>query len=83
MTESVIDFPKNTLCPDIWEIVVDISGTKEIWQLRQDVKDKLSVLIDAILSKVNIADISKFNIHITGSITSNSYTENADIDLHF
>lgn len=28
-------------------------------------------------------DLEVFQARITGSITSNTYTENADIDLHF
>lgn len=40
-TESVIDFPKATLCPEIWEKVVDANGMNEIWQLKPDVKAKI------------------------------------------
>ena len=79
-TESVIDFPKATLCPEIWEKVVDANGMNEIWQLKPEVKAKIMNFIQ------KLADLAKLQfpneVHITGSITSNSYTENADIDIH-
>ena len=30
-TESVIDFPKATLCPEVWEKVVASDGMGEVW----------------------------------------------------
>ena len=79
-TESVIDFPKATLCPEIWEKVVDQNGMNEVWKLIPEVKAKIMNFIQ------KLADLAKLQfpneIHITGSITSNSYTENADIDIH-
>lgn len=80
MQESVIDFPKNGLCPDIWEKVVSIDGMNEIWQLKPEVRAKIQEVYERVVE----ATKRHFNIiHITGSITSNSYTENADIDMHF
>lgn len=80
MKESVIDFPKASLCPEIWEKVVDANGIKEIWQLKPEVRAILQEVYENIIE----ATQQHFNvIHITGSITSNSYTENADIDMHF
>lgn len=32
---------------------------------------------------VNAADIPDCSVNIVGSITSNSYTDDSDIDLHF
>jgi len=31
MTESVIDFPKDSLCPEIWDKVVAADGMREVW----------------------------------------------------
>lgn len=77
--ESVIDFPKEGLCPEIWEKVVSQDGLNETWQLKQEVRQQVQQLYDMLKSAVQVKlDI----IHITGSITSNSYTENADIDMH-
>ena len=75
-TESVIDFPKNSLCPDVWEKVVAADGMSEVWQLKRDVKDKVLKVWKHVCPNAKV-------VHITGSITSNSYTENADIDVHF
>ena len=75
-TESVIDFPKDTLCPDVWEKVVAADGMDEVWQLKHDVKDKVLKVWKHVCPNAKV-------VHITGSITSNSYTENADIDVHF
>jgi hypothetical protein len=40
-TESVMDFPKETLCPEIWEKVVDQNGMNEVWKLIPEVKTKI------------------------------------------
>ena len=78
--ESVIDFPKEGLCPDVWEKVIGQDGVNETWQLRQDVRQQVQQLYDQLRAAVK-AELDV--VHITGSITSNSYTENADIDMHF
>lgn len=39
MDESVIDFPKKTLCEDIWEKVVSQDGINEVWQLKSEVRE--------------------------------------------
>ena len=44
--ESVIDFPKESLCPDVWEKVIDQDGVNETWQLRQDVRQQVQQLYD-------------------------------------
>ena len=75
-TESIIDFPKDSLCPDVWEKVVAADGMGEVWQLKHDVKDKVLEVWKQACPNAKV-------VHITGSITSNSYTENADIDVHF
>ncbi len=82
MQESVIDFPKDTLCPHIWEKVVDQNGMKEVWKIIPDVKTRIFNFIKQLLETAKLGNLPD-SIHITGSITSNSYTENADIDIHF
>ena len=82
MQESVIDFPKVGLCPEIWEKVVDDTGLGDMWKLRREVKDKLIAITQALQSTQLLPNDSLI-VHVTGSITSNQYTENADIDLHF
>lgn len=44
--ESVIDFPKEGLCPDVWEKVIGQDGVNETWQLRQDVRQQVQQLYD-------------------------------------
>lgn len=82
--DSVIDQPKPGLCPEIWEKVVDATGSIEIWQLKPEVKKQLVETAEQIctLAKLSLGGIVQ-DIHITGSITSNLYTKNADIDMHF
>ena len=74
--ESVIDAPKSELCPDIWEHVEDS------YRLIPSVREQLLILAQKLcdLAKLNFKTM---DVHITGSITSNQYTESADIDMHF
>lgn len=76
INESVIDIPKSELCPDIWEKINDE------YRLKPDVRQ---YLIDLAITICDYAKLSEKHLefHITGSITSNQYTDNADIDLHF
>ena len=79
--ESVLDFPKETLCEDIWMLAVDQSGQQESWQLLPEVEQRI---IDIVQQTCNEAKIGfdQTYVYITGSITSNTYTANADIDVH-
>ena len=85
MTESVIDFPKESLCPEVWEKVISVDGINETWQLTETARLKIEkvarYLIDCY-KKTYSYDPDEYSVHITGSITSNSYTKNSDIDLH-
>lgn len=76
MKESVIDFPKDCLCPEVWEKVMDEEGASEVWRMIPEVKEKLFIIATTLCPDATV-------IHVTGSITSNQYTKNADIDLHF
>lgn len=79
LNDSVIDFPKDSLCLEVWEKVIDKNGVNEVWQLKPEIRTTIQQLVETLASqtKINFTDI-----HITGSITSNSYTQNADIDVH-
>lgn len=79
--ESTIDFPKDTLCPEIWEEVVDIKTGQNVLRMIPDVKTKIMNFVNVLLDAAKLPFPN--SIHITGSITSNQYTENADIDIHF
>ena len=82
MNESTIDFPKQSLCPDIWEKVIDAESINETWRPIEYIRAGLLRIAKKIAEYTKLP-YDKLDIHITGSITSNSYTENADIDLHF
>lgn len=75
-SESVIDIPRSELCPDVWEHIGDS------YRLIPNVKERLLNLAKQIcdLAKLNF---NHMDVRITGSITSNQYTDLADIDMHF
>lgn len=72
--ESSIDFPQPTLSKYVW----DKEGQ---YQLKGQVKKKIEKVFSRYpnLKLKELTDI----INIVGSITSNQYTEEADIDVHF
>jgi len=49
MKESVIDFPKETLCQDIWQKTLDALGIKEIWSLKPYVRNQLVEISNYII----------------------------------
>lgn len=73
MNESSIDFPQKGLCPEIWD---------DQNNLKSDVKEK----IQNTLSKFNEDGFKliKFiaSIRIVGSICSNRWTDDSDLDVH-
>ena len=80
-TESVIDFPKDSLCPDIWEKVIDETGTEETWRLVVDVEDKILNIVQMLCKDAKLI-YDNMRVFITGSITSNTYNRTADVDVH-
>ena len=80
-TESVIDMPKSDgLCEDIWEKVLSYDGTTFTWQLNNNAEAIIASIAEQLDRQL---DLGSYTLRITGSITSNAYTENADVDLHF
>jgi DNA-directed RNA polymerase beta subunit len=74
--ESAIDFPTNGLTTDVWQ--VGGSGA-ETPLLRADVK----ALIFSVLRKYSALPLTQAEIiHITGSIGTNQYEPDADVDIH-
>lgn len=80
MTESAIDMPKPTLCPDVWEQVMDATGAKQVWELTAEARLKLEKLAKFLMEQMAI---SSYLVHVVGSITSNQYSSSSDIDVHF
>ena len=75
--ESVLDFPSEGLCQDIWENVEGLG-----WRMLPEVKDKLLRIARMVCDEAKV-DFDRTSVYITGSITSNTFTPTADIDMHF
>lgn len=76
LRESSIDFPQKSLSKYVWN--KDKEGK---YQLKDQVKKK----IEKVFSRYPNLKLKELTgvIYIVGSITSNQYTEDADIDVHF
>jgi len=72
--ESSIDFPRESLDLAIWD------KKDDSYILRGEVKKQIIDLISKYSDK-NLNDISE-EIHIVGSIATNQYIDEADIDVH-
>lgn len=71
LLESSIDFAKQSLDPTVW-------ASNDI--IREDVKKKILETLDAF-DGLPLRDLAK-QIRVVGSIGTNQYTEDADIDVH-
>lgn len=71
--ESVLDQPKEEMDKTVWNKVED--G----YVLTDEAKDKINKLI---LWAVDKLGVSNYKANIIGSITSNSYSPDSDIDVH-
>lgn len=72
LIESSIDYPQEKgLCPEVWD---------KDQTLKPSVKEKIL----SVLKKFNQFDLFKFieNIRVVGSICSNRWVEDSDIDVH-
>lgn len=73
--ESSIDFPiSNGLCPEIWDEVEDGE-----FKIKGDIKQKALELVDVLLARYHV---EAKGVNVVGSICSNQYTEDADVDVH-
>jgi predicted nucleotidyltransferase len=72
--ESILDAPKEGLDPDVWKS--DDSGA---YVLTDDAKGKIGALVEYVSSRFGLKSPS---VRITGSITSNQYGPESDIDVH-
>lgn len=74
--ESIMDFPVSEgLISDIWK-----QNGEGQWELLPEVEGKLSDIASELISTFKIPQPS---VHIIGSICSNLYAADTDIDLHF
>lgn len=74
ITESSVDFPREGLCKHVW--VKTEGGYKLKPELRAKILDALKQY-----PRFNLINIAK-EIHIIGSITSNLYDDESDVDIH-
>ena len=72
--ESILDEPREDLCPEVWNTL------SQPPKLLDTVQQKIDKLIDWTQSKYHFNDLS---VYIIGSICSNSYSEDSDIDIDF
>lgn len=73
--ESSIDFPKsNGLCPEIWDEVEEGK-----FKLKEDIKQFALECVDKLLARYHV---EAKGVNVVGSICSNQYTEDSDVDVH-
>ena len=72
--ESILDDPKEGLCPDVWKP----SSMPPV--LLDEAQNKIDKLIAWAQEQYKFNDLS---VYIIGSICSNSWTEDSDIDIDF
>lgn len=52
--ESVLDFPQDGLCPDIWEKVISADGAAETWRMVPAVRQYLLLVAAAVCSEARV-----------------------------
>lgn len=73
-SESSVDFPVSEgLCPDVWDAVGDS------WTMKSEIKETAMSLVKLLLEKYRV---KARGVNVVGSICSNQYTDDADIDVH-
>ena len=73
--ESSIDYPVSEgLCPEIWDEVEEGK-----WIIKPEIKQKALELVDILLAKYHV---EAKGVNIVGSICSNQYTDDGDVDIH-
>lgn len=73
--ESILDAPREELDSLVWTKTKDGKYT-----LTDYAKSTIEFIVQYVKNQFHVDDMS---VRITGSITSNQYSENSDIDLHF
>ena len=76
LTEATVDFPRAGLDPMVWN---KVEGGDYV--LRGDVKDMIMDYIQSYPGKENLMELID-ELHVVGSIGTNLYTDDADIDVH-
>ena len=72
--ESTIDYPVSEgLCPEVWD------RTESGYVIKEDIKQKATELVDKLLAHYKV---EAKGVDVVGSICSNQYKDDADIDIH-
>ena len=72
--ESTIDYPvSETLCSEVWD------KTESGYAIKEDIKQKALELVDKFLARYKV---EATGVNVVGSICSNQYTDDADVDIH-
>lgn len=72
--ESSIDFPVSSgLCKDVWDDVGDS------WTIKPEIKDKALKMANLLLQHYKV---KAKGVNVVGSICSNQYRDDSDIDVH-
>jgi hypothetical protein len=74
MEESSIDFPQPELCPAVWD---KQDGT---YTLKREVENKIYSILREY-PHIKLLDLAD-EVHLIGSIGTNQYDEDSDIDVH-
>ena len=73
--ESSIDYPVSEgLCPEIWDTSVDGK-----FKIKPEIKQRALELVDKLLAKYHV---EAKGVNVVGSICSNQYTDDGDVDIH-
>lgn len=81
VNESSIDYPSERLPEDVWELQVLKEETAYV--LRPEVEEKIQAVFKKFDAEHKVALLEgSGKVHIIGSIGTNQYEEDADIDVH-
>lgn len=75
LDESILDSPKEDLDPEVWTLNADGEYIPTTYASK-----KIDAVVQWAVSRFGITDPV---VHITGSIGSNSFGQESDIDVHF
>jgi predicted nucleotidyltransferase len=74
---SIIDYPKASLCPQMWDL------SKQSPVIKTDVRNKILSILRKVLS-INFVNYKKWvsEVTLTGSMVTNQYTPETDVDVN-
>lgn len=75
-----MDFPKDSLSPEVWQEAIAPDGIAETWLLQPGAEATILALVAEATSRCGLPDPQ--TIHVTGSIASTQWTEDCDVDVH-